>query len=52
MGKLREATIFKLLLKLFPRHFGSQLEGSAGIVTQTRPCGCLLKAEHIPEKHL
>lgn len=28
------------------------LKGKAGIVTEELPCGCLLKGEHIPEKHL
>jgi len=50
----------KFALTLFRRLFGiepfkSQLvliKGTAGIVTHQQPCGCILKAEHYPDKHL
>jgi len=28
------------------------LKGTAGIITVQQPCGCILKGEHQPDKHL
>lgn len=51
MAKNMSLILLKLL-SLFPSRFGTQLDGSAGIITTIRPCGCVIKAEHIPEKAL
>ena len=40
------------ILAAFPEGFGHELKGTAGVITTTRPCGCFIKAEHIPEKCL
>jgi len=47
-----EAAIAALQAAYFPEDFGSELHGSAGTITTTRPCGCIIKAEHIPEKQI
>ena len=40
------------IIAAFPKGFGQELRGTAGVITTTRPCGCVIKAEHIPEKCL
>jgi len=43
-------------IKLFSvepfRSRAALLKGEAGIVTDKRPCGCVLTGEHQPDKHL
>jgi len=46
-------TLFKMLFNREPfRTRINLLRGKAGVVTDQRPCGCVLKAEHQPDKHL
>jgi len=56
MVKSLNQLINAFFLKLFRiEPFRSRLnllQGKAGIVTDKRPCGCILKGEHQPDKHL
>jgi hypothetical protein len=36
----------------FPEEFGRELHGSAGTMTVTRPCGCTIRAEHMPDRQI
>lgn len=46
---INEVAIEALQAAYFPEDFGRELQGSAGTITTTRPCGCTIKGEHIPE---
>jgi len=58
--KKARLTLQELIYVLFLRFFDIEpfrsrmrlLKGEAGIVEDRRPCGCILKGQHEPEKHL